>query len=171
VRERRPRSSKAWMAFLTVCEPHPKLLAISGGESPRELVRSIWHRRLTKASLERSAVSNCSFSMSESERTKIGGPWFPLSRLTRHLFWICIRENQLVPRTCYGLPDGTGPPNTRGLVYLQDSSPIDTEVRSRAWGASDTRPTCPTPSGSSSAPTFRPPVSEIVPGRAARRRY
>jgi hypothetical protein len=68
-----PRSAKAWMAFLTVCEPHPKLLAISGGESPRELVRSLWHRRLTKASLEPSAVSNCSFSVSESERTKIGG--------------------------------------------------------------------------------------------------
>jgi hypothetical protein len=28
-----------------------------------------------------------------------------------------------VPRICYGLPDDTGPPNTRGLVHLQDSSP------------------------------------------------
>jgi hypothetical protein len=28
---------------------------------------------MTKASLERRAVSNCSFSVSESERTKIGG--------------------------------------------------------------------------------------------------
>jgi hypothetical protein len=28
---------------------------------------------MTKASLERSAVSKCSFSVSESERTKMGG--------------------------------------------------------------------------------------------------
>src|SRR5215204_2712409 len=73
VRARRPRSLKAWMAFLTVCEPHPRLRAIFGGESLRELARSIWHRRITKASLERSPASRLSRSFSESERTKIGG--------------------------------------------------------------------------------------------------
>src|SRR3712207_5567766 len=73
VRASSPRSLKAWMAFLTVCEPHPKLLAIFGGESPRELARRIWHRRRTKASLERSPASKASRCFSESSRTKIGG--------------------------------------------------------------------------------------------------
>jgi hypothetical protein len=73
VRARRPRSLKAWMAFLTVCEPHLRLRAILGGESPRELARSIWQRRMSKASLERSPASRLSRSFSESSRTKIGG--------------------------------------------------------------------------------------------------
>src|SRR5215210_1717492 len=73
VRARRPRSLKAWMAFLTVCEPHPRLRAIFGGESPRELARSIWLRRITKASLERNPAWRLSRSFSESERTNIGG--------------------------------------------------------------------------------------------------
>ena len=73
VRARRPRSLKAWMAFLTVCDPHPKLRAIFGGDCPRELAKSIWHRRITKESLERSPASRLSRSFSESERTKIGG--------------------------------------------------------------------------------------------------
>ena len=46
-----PRLLKAWMAFLTVWEPHPKLAAILGGDSPRELARSIWLRRRTKTDL------------------------------------------------------------------------------------------------------------------------
>jgi hypothetical protein len=69
----RPRSLKAWMAFLAVWEPHPRLLAILGGDSPRELKRSIWLRRRTKAFLERSPASKASRSSSENERTKIGG--------------------------------------------------------------------------------------------------
>ena len=73
VRASSPRSSKACMAFLTVCEPHPKLQAIFGGESPRALARITWHRRITKASLERSPASRVSRSISESERTNIGG--------------------------------------------------------------------------------------------------
>lgn len=47
-----PRSWKARMMFPTVWEPHPKLAAISGGDSSRELARSIWDRRRAKASLE-----------------------------------------------------------------------------------------------------------------------
>src|SRR5829696_367226 len=69
----RPLSLKAWMAFLTVWEPHPKLRAILGGLSPRELARSIWHRRRTKASLEHSPALRASRSSSENARTKIGG--------------------------------------------------------------------------------------------------
>jgi hypothetical protein len=45
------------MPFLTICEPHPKLRAIFGGGSLRELARSIWVRRITKATLERSPAS------------------------------------------------------------------------------------------------------------------
>ncbi len=60
-------------AFLTVWEPHPRLQAISGGDSPRELARRIWHRRITKASLERSPASKASRSSCDNERTKIGG--------------------------------------------------------------------------------------------------
>src|SRR5215213_8723071 len=73
VRESSPRSLKAWMAFLAVCEPHPRLRAIFGGESPRALARRIWQRRRTKASLERSPASSLSRSLFDSCRTKIGG--------------------------------------------------------------------------------------------------
>ena len=72
-RASRPLSLKSWMAFLTVWEPHPKLRAILGGDSPRELARSIWLRRRTKASLERSPASKASRSSCDNERTKIGG--------------------------------------------------------------------------------------------------
>jgi hypothetical protein len=72
-RAARPRSLKSWMASRTVWEPHPKERAIREARSPLSLARMIWARRMTKASLERSAVPNCSFSVSESERTKIGG--------------------------------------------------------------------------------------------------
>ena len=68
-----PLASKSWMASRTVWEPHPNERAIREARSPLELARMIWARRMTKASEERSAVSNCSFSVSESERTKIGG--------------------------------------------------------------------------------------------------
>src|SRR5215210_3743796 len=73
IRAWRPHSLKLWMAFLTVWEPHPKLRAILGGDSPRELARSIWLRRNTKASLERSPACRASRSSLESFRTKIGG--------------------------------------------------------------------------------------------------
>jgi hypothetical protein len=69
----RPLSLKSWMAFLTVWEPHPKLWAILGGDSPRELARSIWLRRRTKASFERSPAVRASRSSCDNERTKIGG--------------------------------------------------------------------------------------------------
>ncbi len=61
------------MAFLTVWEAHPKLAAILGGDSPRELARSIWLRRRTKASLERSPAVRALRSSWDNERTKIGG--------------------------------------------------------------------------------------------------
>ena len=73
VRASRPLSLKARMAFLTVCEAHPRLRAIFGGDSPRVLARSIWQRRITKASLERSPASRRSRSFFDSSRTKIGG--------------------------------------------------------------------------------------------------
>ena len=69
----RPRSLKSWIASRTVWEPHPKERAIVEARSSLLLARMIWARRMTKASLERRAVSNCSFSVSESERTKMGG--------------------------------------------------------------------------------------------------
>src|SRR5215218_9626337 len=72
-RASRPRSLKARMAFLTVCEAHPRLSAIFGGDSPRALARSIWHRRITKESFERTPASSRSRSFSDSSRTKIGG--------------------------------------------------------------------------------------------------
>src|SRR5215207_1134593 len=71
-RASRPLSLKSWMAFLTVWEPHPKLAAILGGDSPRELARSIWLRRRTKASLERSPAVRALRSSCENERMKIG---------------------------------------------------------------------------------------------------
>src|SRR5829696_1632296 len=73
VRASRPLSLKARMAFLTVCEAHPRLRAIFGGDSPRALARRIWQRRITKASLERSPASRRSRSFFDSSRTKIGG--------------------------------------------------------------------------------------------------
>jgi hypothetical protein len=73
-RASRPRLLKAWMAFLTYSrEPHPKLAAILGGGSPRALARSIWLRRRTKASLERSPEVRASRSSCDNGRTKIGG--------------------------------------------------------------------------------------------------
>jgi hypothetical protein len=75
VRASRPRSStrKARMAFLTLCEAHPRSWAIFGGEFPRGLARRIWHRRIPKASPARSPASRLSRSFSDSSRTKIGG--------------------------------------------------------------------------------------------------
>jgi hypothetical protein len=60
------------MASRAVWEPHPSEWAIRGARSPLLLARMIWARRMMKASLERSAVCNGSFSVSESERTKNG---------------------------------------------------------------------------------------------------
>jgi hypothetical protein len=73
VRASRPLSLKARMAFLTVCEAHPRLRAILGEDSPRALARRIWQRRITKASLERSPACRRSRSFFDSSRTKIGG--------------------------------------------------------------------------------------------------
>jgi hypothetical protein len=73
-RAARPRSLKSWIASRTYSrEPHPNERAIREARSPLLLARMIWARRMTNASLERRALSNCSFSVSESERTKIGG--------------------------------------------------------------------------------------------------
>ena len=75
-RAARPRSLKSWIASRTYSrEPHPNERAgyCLEARSPLELARMIWARRMTKASLERRALSNCSFSVSESERTKMGG--------------------------------------------------------------------------------------------------
>src|SRR5215207_3252886 len=69
----KPRRLKSWIASRTVWEPQPSERAIWETRSPLWLARMIWARRMTKASEERSAVCNCSFSVSESERTKIGG--------------------------------------------------------------------------------------------------
>src|SRR5215204_360838 len=69
----RPLSSKARMAFLTVWEAHPRFSAIFGGAFPRALASRIWHRRITKASLERSPASSRSRSFFDKSRTKIGG--------------------------------------------------------------------------------------------------
>src|SRR5918995_4128296 len=68
----KPRLLNSWMASRTVCWPHPSERAICEVRSPLSLARMIWARRMTKASDERSAVCSCSFSVSESERTKIG---------------------------------------------------------------------------------------------------
>jgi hypothetical protein len=69
----RPRSLKVWIASRTYSrEPHPNERAIVEARSPLLLARMIWARRMTNASLERRALSNCSFSVSENERTKIG---------------------------------------------------------------------------------------------------
>src|SRR5215210_1374487 len=72
-RASRARSLNAWIALRTVWEPHPRLAAILGGDCPRALARSIWERRRTKASLERSPASRAWRSFLESSRTKIGG--------------------------------------------------------------------------------------------------
>ena len=71
-RAARPRSLKSWMASRAVCEPHPNERLSAGALAPVAGEDDL-ARRMTKASLERNAVSNCSFSVSESERTKIGG--------------------------------------------------------------------------------------------------
>ncbi len=72
-RASRPLSLKSsWMALPAVWESHPKLRAILlGGDSPRELARSIWLRRRTKASSERSPAARTSRSSCDNERTKI----------------------------------------------------------------------------------------------------
>src|SRR5215213_8023014 len=72
-RASRPLSLKSWMASRTVCAPQPKFLAICGASSPLELAKSIWERRKTKASFERSPASSRSRSSLESLRMKIGG--------------------------------------------------------------------------------------------------
>jgi hypothetical protein len=72
-RASRPRSLKSWIASRTVCAPQPRFLAICGACSPLELAKSIWDRRKTKVSLERSLASRRSRSSFESVRTKIGG--------------------------------------------------------------------------------------------------
>jgi hypothetical protein len=63
-RASRPRLLNAWMAFLTVWEPHPKLAAILGEVSPRELARSIWHRHIPTLRTIRSAPHRQIFSIS-----------------------------------------------------------------------------------------------------------
>ena len=77
-RAARPRSLKSWMALRAVWEPHPSERAIRGARSPLLLARMIWARRMMKASLERSAVCNCSFSVSESDGRRMEVSWFPL---------------------------------------------------------------------------------------------
>ena len=69
----RPLSLKARMAFLTVCEAHPRFSAILGGEMPQALARRIWLRRITKVSLERSPAWRLSRSFFDNFRTNIGG--------------------------------------------------------------------------------------------------
>src|SRR5215204_281571 len=69
----KPFSLKARMALRTVCEAHPRLSAILGGELPRALASSIWQRRITKVSLERSPTLRLSRSFSDKFRTNIGG--------------------------------------------------------------------------------------------------
>src|SRR5215217_4060158 len=69
----KPFSLKARIALQTVCEAHPRLSAILGGELPRALASSIWQRRITKVSLERSPASRHSRSFSDNFRTYIGG--------------------------------------------------------------------------------------------------
>jgi hypothetical protein len=69
----KPFSLKARMALRTVWEAHPRLWAILGGELPRALASSIWDRRITKASLERSPALRLSRSFSDNFRTNIGG--------------------------------------------------------------------------------------------------
>src|SRR5215210_4634375 len=66
-------ASKARMALRTVCEAHPRLSAILGGELPRALASSIWQRRRTKVSLECSPASRLSRSFADNSRTNIGG--------------------------------------------------------------------------------------------------
>src|SRR5215204_14333 len=72
-RASKPRLLKSWMASRTVWEPQPSERDIREARSPLWLARMIWARRMTKASEERSALSSCSFSVSDGERTKIGG--------------------------------------------------------------------------------------------------
>src|SRR5215211_6221588 len=69
----KPFSLKARMALRTVWEAHPRLWAILGGELPRALASSIWDRRITKVSLERSPAWRLSRSFSDNSGTNIGG--------------------------------------------------------------------------------------------------
>src|ERR687895_2055239 len=82
LRAPRPRSWKSWMALRTVCCPHPRLLAMRGECSPRELARRIWQRRRTKASEERNPASSSWRSSFESVRTNMGG--FMGTTVTHH---------------------------------------------------------------------------------------
>jgi hypothetical protein len=50
-RASKPFSLKVRMAFLSVCEAHPRLWAILGGELPQALASSIWQRRRTRRCL------------------------------------------------------------------------------------------------------------------------
>jgi hypothetical protein len=78
-----PRRLKSWIASRTVCEAHPRFSAICGAISPRALARSIWQRRRTKASLERSPSCRALRSFFESVRTKMGG--FIISTIAHNL--------------------------------------------------------------------------------------
>src|SRR5215207_3545230 len=69
----KPFSLKARMALRTVWEAHPRLSAILGGELPRALASSIWDRRITKVSLERSPAWRLWRSFSDNFLTNIGG--------------------------------------------------------------------------------------------------
>ena len=69
----KPFSLKARMALRTVWEAHPRLWAILGGELPRALASSLWDRRITKVSLERSPAWRLSRSFSDNFRTNSGG--------------------------------------------------------------------------------------------------
>src|SRR5215212_3756304 len=51
----------------------PKVFGIFGGEFSRTFASRIWHRRITKASLERSPASSRSRSFFDKSRTKTGG--------------------------------------------------------------------------------------------------
>jgi hypothetical protein len=68
----KPFSLKALMALRTVWEAHPRLWAILGGERPLALASSIWDRRITKVSLERSPALRLSRSSLDNSRTNIG---------------------------------------------------------------------------------------------------
>jgi len=66
----KPFSLKARMELRAVWEAHPRLWAILGGELP--LASSIWDRRITKVSLERSPACRLWRSFSDNFRTNIG---------------------------------------------------------------------------------------------------
>src|SRR5579859_396753 len=68
----RPRSLKACRASSTVWSSQPSCWAMWGARSPRALAKSIWLRRITKASLERRPRSRAWHSSSVSGRIKMG---------------------------------------------------------------------------------------------------